>query len=449
LSTPRYFIPHAASPAEPVRADPSAVVHAVDAFSLEVSHLGEHEWMVCTDVVGNLLVVPASERDALPASVQTQLTHHEVAAGRPPRRIAAAELFFFSVELVEHPANAEGLNDPVYLYGTLMGPFPGDAAVRVPGQLTLTRGDVLSGLVHGAAEAFHYVRDAEGRDSPRGYHALLPGDRAERLAEGRGLVLAYPAVPAELQASNVANGPQVASILHDVLTQLQDDARAHGGPEALVALELPVPSRVMAIAELEMRGYDVTGDVATLRSSRKGLAGKVAEWLHGDKVKVPREAPPSEFLELARRALAALPGWPSESERVLRSLVRAGSGGAQPRPVQPPRPTVAMRPPPPRAPPAPPRPSDWMKDFLDAHAATGGAQPKLTRMQQAPRPSAAPAPKPVPPAKPSAPTWLSDFAPGPPAPTASAAPAPRKRAEAATSHPEPAKKPDWMKDFDD
>ena len=54
--------------------------------------------------------------------------------------------------------------------------------------------------------------------------------------------------------------------------------------------------------------------------------GRIAEWVHGDKVKVPREAATPEFLELARRALTSLPGWPSDTERALRSLVRAGSG---------------------------------------------------------------------------------------------------------------------------
>lgn len=444
VSPLRYFVPHAASPAEPVRSDPASVAHAVDAFSLGTPYLGEQEWIVGTDVVGNVLVVPSSERNALPASAQTQLAHHEVAAGRPPRRLQASELYFFSVELIEHPADAEGINDPVYLYGTLMGPWPGDAVVRMPGQLMVTRGDVLSGLVHGAAEAFHYVRDAESKDAPRGYHALLPGDRADRIAEGRGLVLAYPAVPAELQASNAANGMQVASILHDVLTQLQEDVRAHGGPKELTALELPVPSRVMAIADLELRGYEVNGDVATLRSSHPGLAGKLKTWLHGDKVKVPREAPTSEFLELARAALSALPGWPSDTERAIRSLVGTGTGRPVPRaPVATP---VAARPIPPRAPSPPPRPSDWMKDFLDAHAATGGAKAKLTRMQQEPR---GPAPRPAPPkakapapAKAGTPEWLSDFGHGPPASP------PRKR-EPAPPASTPAKKPDWMKDFDD
>ncbi|MBJ6759702.1 hypothetical protein JGU66_02930 [Myxococcaceae bacterium JPH2] len=441
MSPPRYFIPHAASPAEPARMDASAMTHAVDAFTLDAPYLGDQEFIVGTDIVGNVLVVPARERDTLASSIQAQLAHHEVASARPPRRLDAHALFFFSIELVEHPANAEGLNDPVYLYGTLTGPWPGESTVRVPGQLTVTRGDVLAAFTRCAPDAFQYARDAESKDVPRGYHALLPGDRPAALSEGHGLVLAYPAVPAELQSSHAANGPQVASLLHDVLAQLQADAREHGGMTAFASRELPVPSRALAIAELELRGYEVTGDVAQQKSSRPGLAGKLAEWLHGDKVKVPREAPPTEFLELAQNALEALPGWPSETERILRARSRPGSGVPVPRSV-PSAPPAAARVIPPRAPQPPPRPSDWMQDFLDAHATQRGAKSTVTRLQA---PARAPERKAsTPERKAGSPDWMTDFASGPPAPAR-----PRPRAEAPRAAPAPAGKPDWMKDFDD
>ena len=441
MSHPRYFVPHAASAAEPVRSDASEMIHVVDAFRLEAPHLLEQEWVVGIDAVGNVHVVPASDRELLPASTRAQLTHHEVASGRTPRRIASAELYFFAVELVEHPANAEGFNDPVYLYGHLSGPWPGDAPMRVPGQLTVTRGDVLAGLVHGAADAFHYVQTPESPAAPRGYHALLPGDRPERLAEGRGLVLAWPAVPPELQVGNASNGPMVARILHDVLTQLQEDARAHGGPAPLAGMELPVPSRAMAIADLEMRGYEVKGDMAILRRNHPGLLTRMAEWLRAEKVKLPAEAGAPGFLEVARQALTALPGWPNETERVLRALVRAGGGApiAKGTPLPMAVAPVARRPLPPREPPKPPRPDDWMRDFLDAHAAAhpGGAQPKLTRAKSAATPPPAPA-------KPGKPTWMADFGGATPAPPAPA----RKKAPSASSPPA-GKKPDWMSDFDD
>jgi hypothetical protein len=441
VSHPRYFVPHAASAAEPVRSDASEIAHVVDAFRLEAPHLLEQEWVVGIDALGNVHVVPASERDALPPATRAQLAHHEVASGRTPRRIAASELFFFAVELVEHPANAEGFNDPVYLYGHLSGPWPSDAPQRVPGQLTVTRGDVLAGLVHGAADAFHYVQTPESPATPRGYHALLPGDRPERLAEGRGLVLAWPSVPPELQVGNASNGPMVARVLHDVLTQLQEDARANGGPEPLARMELPVPSRAMAIADLEMRGYEVKGDVAILRRNHPGLLTRMAEWLRAEKVKVPEEAGAPGFLEVARRALGALPGWPSETERVLRALVRAGGSAPPPRgtPVPTASASVPKRPLPPREPPKPPRPDDWMRDFLDAHAAShpGGTQPKLTRAKPA-------FTAPPPPAKPGTPAWMADFGAQTPA-----SPAPAKP-KAPSAAPSPAvKKPDWMSDFDE
>jgi hypothetical protein len=449
VSHPRYFVPHAESPVESVRPDPTLLVHAVDAFRLEGPHVLEPEWIMCTDVGGNLVALPASERDLLPASIKAQLTHHELASGRTPRRITASELYFFSVELVENPADAEGVNDPVYLYGTLVGPWPSTSPTRVPGQLTVTRGDVLAGLVHGVADAFHYVQDPESKTAPRSYHALLPGDRAERIAEGRGLVLAYPAVAAEMQTHNAANDLLVANILHDVLTQLQENAREHKGPKALAELDLPVPSRIMAIAELETRGYEVKGDVATLRRNHPGLVNKLAEWLRAEKVKVPREAATPEFLELARRALDALPGWPSETERALRALVRPGNS-ASPRVGPAPSlaaPSPAPRVIPPRPPPAPARPNDWMKDFLDAHTRTGGAKAKLTGSKSSPSPrQATPAPKPAS----ASSDWMADFASGSsPAPRPSSAPPAPKRRESTAPAPDPAKKPDWMSDFED
>lgn len=444
VSSPRYFVPHAASPVEAVPCDAAEVVHAVDAFRLEPAYLGESEWFVCTDVVGQLQVIPGSERAHLPASVQAQLAHHEVASGRPPRRLAATELYFFSIELVEHPADAEGFNDPVYLYGTLTGPWPGPNAQRMNGQLTVTRGDVLAGFAHGASDAFHYVKDAESRDAPRAYHALLPGDRADQLAQGKGLVLAWPAVAAELQAHNVANGTQVASVLHAVLAQLQADARANQGPPALASLELPVPSRALAIADLELHGYEVKGDLATPRPTKGGLVGKLSGWIHDTSVPVPREAPPPEFLELARRVLPMLPGWPTETERTLRTHVRAGT-------LSPSKPSASTlspgttevhttAPTPPARPPLPPRmrtrpvgSSEWMKDFLDAHGKPGGAQPHITRLQPKPEPRPAP--------QVAKSSWTTDFV--------KATPTPPAQGQQEASPSPPGKRPDWMRDFED
>ncbi|MCY1035213.1 hypothetical protein OV207_27445 [Corallococcus sp. BB11-1] len=440
VSTPRYFVPHAASPAEPVPCDAAEVVHVMDAFRLEPAYLGEAEWFVCTDVVGQLQLIPGSDRARLPASVQAQLAHHEVAAGRPPRRLAATELFFFSTELVEHPADAEGFNDPVYLYGTLTGPWPGDAVTRVPGQLTVSRGDVLAGFVHGAQDAFRYVKDAERRETPSAWHALLPGDRAEQLAQGKGLVLAYPAVPAELQTHNVANGPQVASVLHAVLAQLQEDAKANKGPQAIAALDLPVASRAQAVAELEVKGFEVKGDIAIPRPTKGGLVGRLAGWFQAEEVRVPREAPLFEFLELSRSVLGLLPGWPTETERALRAHVHAGTlspGAATPR--LPPRAPFQPASIPPRLPTPPTRSSDWMNDFLDAHARKGAATPRLTPMRPAPAPRPAPA---KPPSSPAA--WQADFAASPPARPANKQPPKQPKSPAP-----PGKKPDWMNDFED
>ncbi|OJH34759.1 hypothetical protein [Cystobacter ferrugineus] len=440
MRPPRYFVPHATSPAEPLALDLSALVHAVDAFRL-AGPSGEREWLVCTDITGDLVCVPAEERELLPASTRAQFTHHELVSGRTPRRILAPALFLLSVELVEHPADAQGVNDPVYLYGRLSGPHPGTTSQRVPGQLTVTRGDLLAGLVHGAADALHYAHDPESRLPPRAWHALLPGDRPEHLAQGEGLVLAYPAVPLDMQTRHAGNGPLVATLLHEVLEALQHSARAHGGPRALAELELPVPSRMLAIAELESRGYEVKGDVAILRRNHPGLVNRIAEWLNPEKLTVPREAGTPEFLDLARRALDVLPGWPSETERALRSRERAGPATVpSPTPLAPSAPRPPPAPLPPRAPPAPARPSDWMQDFLDAHARPGGTQARITRSRAAVAPPR-PAPPPQRPSPDTSAEWMKDFAPEPAKPS--------KKAKPATSAPEQASKPEWMSDFED
>ncbi|WP_074951598.1 hypothetical protein [Myxococcus fulvus] len=433
---PRYFVPHATTPPVPVLSDAASVVHVVDTFLLDFHHMARSEWVVGLDALGSVHFIPASERSRLPASALAQLAHHEVATGRTPHSIAASTVYFFEVELVEHPADAEGFNDPVYLYGHLSGPWPNTSPKRVPGQLTVTRGDVLAGLTRQAPYAFEYAQTPESSAAPRGYHALLPGDRPEALEEGGGAVLAWPVVPPELQMGNASNGPMVARILHDVLTQLKEDAEANGGPAALAKLELPVPSRAMAIAELELRGYEVKGDVAVLRRQHPGVLTRMAEWLRAEKVRIPPEAGAPEFLDLARQALALLPGWPTETERVLRSQASPGNrlppvSAPVPREVVP----VPARPLPPRAPAPPARPDEWMRDFLSAHAAQKpqAAKPRLTRT----RPVAPP------PARSGTPAWMEDFG------AASAPSAAQGLREPGESAAPAKKKPAWMTDFED
>ncbi|MFP2908610.1 hypothetical protein ACLESD_26875, partial [Pyxidicoccus sp. 3LFB2] len=95
----------------------------------------------------------------------------------------------------------------------------------------------------------------------------------------------------------------------------------------------------------------------------------------------------------------------------------------------------------------PPRPDDWMRDFLDAHAAShpGGVQPKLTRT----KPAFAPPPAP---AKPGTPSWMADFGASTPAPlpsTPRAPPAPTPSSKKPSASAPTGKKPDWMSDFDE
>lgn len=112
------------------------------------------------DGLGHLRTLPCEDRGTLPAGLQSELAFHEMSGGRPTRLLEAGEVFLFNVQLLEQPPGSPGWNDPVYLYGTLYGPPPGGTDGRtagVEGQLMVTRGDLLDGLVRGAAHAFRYA----------------------------------------------------------------------------------------------------------------------------------------------------------------------------------------------------------------------------------------------------------------------------------------------------
>jgi hypothetical protein len=105
---PRYFVPRTATDAAAVPPEPVAAVHVVDCFSLGQAGQPDREWLVVTDGLGNLLALPGSERGSLPASVQAELAAHEVCGPRCFRRIEAAQLFLFNLQLLEQPTQAPG-----------------------------------------------------------------------------------------------------------------------------------------------------------------------------------------------------------------------------------------------------------------------------------------------------------------------------------------------------
>jgi len=440
VSLPRHFV--ARPPGAPQPVTPAPPRHALDVFRLADAQANAHERVLAAGVDGRLQLLESDNHQALPPFLLAQLSHHEVASGARTRTINASELFVFNVQLVEQPAGTPGLNDPVYLYGALTGPFPLSAgpAACVEGQLTVTRADVLAGLVDGAAHAFRCSGDAA---QARCFHMLLPADRDDVILQGRGLVLAYALHPGELMLEDPSNGALITQVLHDLLRALQQDMKADGLKHPLVETVLPVPSRAALEGELEMQGYVIKGDVATRRkgTSAGGIGGAFINMfgaLLADRLELPPQATLEQFLDIAKQTLAQLPGWPTPRHAALRQALGVRLPGVSPRLPTSGNSPVPSAPPPRIVPPAEPRTkkSDWMKDFMEQHQAPGKPPPRVTPMVQ-PRtfkPAAEPA-------KAARKDWMKDFQ---EAPAAEPPPAdkPAEKTPASTG------KPDWMKDFD-
>jgi hypothetical protein len=398
----RYFVPAPGEVVETRAAGaPDAIDHVLSVLSVHPGSGEPVEWLVGLDFVGALHFVPLADRAALSPRAQSQLAFHEV-AGAPPRRLDVEELHVLALELLEQGSDAPGLDDPVYLYGRLYGPLPATPGMpirAVAGQLTVTRSDVLDGLARGLAHPFVCTGSAT---AARCFGALVPGDRPEAVARGRGAVLVVPVMPADLDLPNGANEALVAQLLSDVLHAMQADLRAQGRKDGLAARPLPVPSRAAVADRLVQAGYTLEGAVAVKRST--ALGGLVGMLGGGERVVLPAEADVDGFAALAREVLGSLPGWPSAQSTALAhrtcghppSPLRAASLGsaraqATPSPAAAP---PATRPITPRA--STPR-SEWMQDFVQAHRSAGGGQkPRLTPAQKAVAPGRTP-------------EWMKDF----------------------------------------
>lgn len=330
LAYPRYFQPAVNGPAPEVPAAEADVAHVVDAFTLRAS-----EWVVGVDPLGRL--VATGDLSRLLPGAQAALVNAELQR-EARRQIEASELWLFDLKAVEQPADEPGPNDPVYLYGTLYGPLPvarGLALPAVHGQLVVTRADLLEGFVQAEAWAFRQP-SVRGTPGPLCRHLLLPGDRAEALAERRGLVLAYPMMPPEVAVESPGNESAANLVLADVLAAIVEELRVK--PKGAFARLMAKPG------PLEM----------------------------------PEKGSFADHLALAARALEALPEWPSARALALRSSVVKSSSREVNRAVPAetvrplPRVTSVWRPP-------SSQPSDeWMNDFVRAHQKPGGRASRVT-----------------------------------------------------------------------
>jgi hypothetical protein len=342
------------------------VLHAIDAFTLQTGLKGT-EWIVGIDGAGELGVAYVDSPDAVPPPIRRALAFHEVSGGT--RRVIETEsLFLFEMRLLEQTPDSPGVNDPVYLYGTLLGPLPSTTSFseplfRIEGQLTVNRGDVLTGLVASARWAFRCAHTSGDRPA-RVFSMMVGGDRHEAVARGQGAVLVYPmlGVDADDYALTPGNEEIVSHVLYDLLSAWWIDVAREDPPAFRSADTLPVPSRRQHERRLAHEGFTIKGDVAV--RARTGWAGALPGPFGREARQIPPEGRTEDFLGLAVEALMRAPAWPSPSGAALSRLVRSATG-AEP-PVLPPQLQVAG----PvdfkgRAVPA------WVQHFIGTHAPSG------------------------------------------------------------------------------
>lgn len=439
-SLPRYFVSRAYeqnSPAALPEVFPPA--HAIDSFYLASPATGTRELVVAVNETGGLQALCGDNRGAFPPAVQAELAYNELAGARA-RVIDAATLYLFELELMEQPVEAPGINDPIYLYGTLYGPYPetGETPLAgIEGQLTVTRADLLEGFVQAAQHAFRYAHTT-GPVS-RCFHMILPADRDEEIMRGEGIVLAYPLLPAELLLSDVANEIMVSQLLYDVVCGLKEDAEKEGVSSPLRSMALPVPNRMALENQLRAQGYEINGDSAVRQADpTKGFSGLVMavyDAIKKDKIQLPPEGNVDEFLQIAATALSGLAGWPPPRTLALRQRVKPAAV-ANRRPVEPPPANWS--------PPATPitqrpklsaqaGPTAWMQDFINSHHKPGTPSPRLTSNSSVKRHTDAATKK-------SSFTkqadWMDDFG------------VSTAKQQAKPERPAQQDEPDWMKDFE-
>ncbi len=446
---PRYFVAGPDSEWPDDKVNLLEPTHAIDSFFLGGRHVVEREWLVTIDACGTLRPLADDEISDLPSVVQQDLAFNEVIGSAAQRSIEGTEFYLFHLEALEQPPETPGLNDPVYLYGTIYGPFPSksqDNYRGIQGQLTVNRIDLLAGFVNSAAYSFHYQTDAGGA-TQRCFNVLLPGDREEEIMRGKGIVFAYPLMPGDIGMGEPWNEFLVSNLIFDMLSALKDDLEKEKISHPLCNMTLPVTSRYSLEQELQSRGYTIKGEVATRPPGAAiglpSVVSKALGYVVQDKYTLPPEGDVDEFVRIARDALSRLPGYPPPRAKALASRVHAASvearantarkTAAPPRPIKTPTGAVSQ-PPPVKA-----KKADWMNDFITTHRTTSSANDtRLTNLSQIAA-SAETTKKQQASRSPAQPSWMNDF---------KDAPVQKEEKNEVKQKKSSEKTPDWMKDFE-
>lgn len=427
----------------------------------------EREWVVTIDSAGYLKASDGEKLGALPANVQQDLAFNEVIGSAASRTLDSSHVYLFYLEALEQPPETPGLNDPVYLYGTLYGPYPSsssESARGIDGQLTINRMDLLAGIVDSAKFAFNYQSDISGHETQRCFNLLLPGDREEEIAQGKGLVMAYPLMPAEVVMGEPWNELVVCGLIFDILSALKEDLEKEKVNHPLRNIILPVPNRAWVEQELVSNGYAIKGNVATrLPGANTGIP-KMLSYALGhlikDKTTLPPQGSINDYIAIAETTIKNLPGFPPTRLKALRNRVRPVSPEARAQgsrtksaPHQPARIPVGQTFPAQMGNAPPAKKVDWMQDFISKHRPAGAGETRLTTMSGLAGSRTNTQPKKVAKSADKAetklnakPDWMSDFD-GPPAGKENIKPeAPEKIKEKKRETSQ--QKSDWMKDFE-
>jgi hypothetical protein len=398
VGLPTHFVSRSAPP-EPILTSAETAIHAIDNF-FTTHGTDLVEWLVVVGPDGRLHALNIEQHSKLPSHIQSQLAFNDVARAGSARVLNLSEFYLFDLKVAEQPSDEPGLNDPVYLYGTLCGPYGCEVTEKpaaFEGQVALTRADVLDGAIWGLNHAFRYA-------NARAFHLMVPADREERIAQGCGVALAYPLMPAELLTSNPANEVVINQLVFDMLTAMKHDVTKTNDKHPLRNQMLPVPSRVLVEKELVKQGYRIDGNTAVKTPQAKGMVGELLLSIFSDyvskRVPIPPEGTVEQFIEITKNVLSALRDWPSGCSRALRARFKRSpfaaaalpaNGPAAPpaaaaTPIMPPAPRQQIPAASPRRPniyrPKGDSRKDWMQDFVDLHRKPGSTPPKLTRVEE-------------------------------------------------------------------
>ena len=330
-SLPRYFVPRQGAQASSRSLFDFIPSLLLDQFIAGMRHTREHGYIVGLDATGELAAINRQDVQQLPEYLQSQISNHEITSNGDTRLLQARSFYLFDLQLMEQAGDVRGYNDPVYLYGTITGPFPtSDGRYQaVEGQLTVNRSDIIAGIIQGYRWCFQ--GDAA---SNRGFHIMLPGAPEEEVAAGDGIVLAYPLLSAENMISGTSNEALLLQILYDVLSALKQDLGAEKLNHFLLRTTLPVPSRSLLEEDLKAQGYQIKGDYASRNTLSvqlqnptnrpkgfKGLLSAAFGSFMPDKLELPPEGTLDDLIVIARKVITSLPQWPPSRTQAIMNRI--------------------------------------------------------------------------------------------------------------------------------